>query len=100
MEELEALKEAAKEDPSYVYGEDSIETPLGDFVRVKSLRGSRHRWYDEMEEIYKSPSGRLYALPWQRGHTESQENEYQPENAFEVEAYEVTVTRYREKKNG
>lgn len=103
MEELEALKAAFTEEGEDIYseicGEDEFQTSIGTFVRVKRLLGDQRRWSTSVEEIYRSPSGRYWSLPWERGNTEQQENEYHPEDVCEMEPYEVTVTKYRRKKN-
>lgn len=99
-EELEALKAflADEEGGMDCWGDEKIYTPLGTFVHVKRVVGSKHRWQTEMEEIYKSPSGAFFSFPWMRGNTESQDHDYLPDDIHEVEPHEVTIVEYRTKK--
>lgn len=82
-----------------LYREKEIETEAGTFLHVGRQLGEQRRWSTTVQEIYKSPSDLLFSTPWERGNTEGQENEFFPEQTFEVESYEVTVTKYREKKD-
>lgn len=96
-DELAALK-AALIKKTGLYGMETIETSVGAFVYVKSQERDRRRWYTNIDEVYKSPSGLFFVCPWQRGHTESQEHEYAPEDTCEVEPYDTVVTNYIRKK--
>lgn len=97
-EELEALKKFLKEEGgTECFGDEKIETPIGVFVHVMTVVGPNLRWQGVMAEIYKSPSGAFFSLPWRRANTESQEHDYYIEDALEVEPHEVTVTQYRAK---
>ena len=95
--ERAALVEALQEDASFSYCEKEIETSVGGFTYVAEEELDRRRWYTNIIEIYRAPSGKLFACPWERGHTESQENEYRPQDTYEVEPYDVVVTKYKKK---
>jgi hypothetical protein len=74
---------------------------LEGYTEVVTEEGDRGRWQQCMRTVCKRDSdGKLFALGWQRGLTEYQENDYDG-TAFEVEAVEqvrtITETVYRKK---
>lgn len=65
------------------------------FETVQTKIIDHRRWSVTMETVFRRQSdGKLFAMYWDRGATESQDNEYAIE-ALEVEAVEVTVIEYQ-----
>lgn len=63
---------------------------------IDETEGPRRRWSSRCcFYIRNVASGRIYEYPWERGHTESQENEYYLDEIREVTRTEeqVTVTK-------
>ena len=66
---------------------------------LEEIVGPKHRWYEEMTTIF-SFEGKFYAVKWNRGLTEEQENEYlehEPEDVElpEMAQVEVTVLKWK-----
>lgn len=83
-EELEAI--------AYDYGYD--EEKMGDYEFVIEIEGEDNRWTKDMETIFKVGDD-YWCLPWQRGLTECQENEFwnQPYRVI-PKTEQIVVTRY------
>lgn len=73
--------------------EKEIKTLIWDGY-IDEIEGETHRWYREVKTIIKIDS-ELYAIDWDRGLTELQENEY-PNQPYRVVRKEkqITVTYY------
>ena len=54
---------------------------------VTTAEGKTHRWYQEVETIFEV-EGRLFAVSWDRGLTEQQENDFDDAEVYEVEKKE------------
>ena len=51
---------------------------------VTTAEGETHRWYQEVETIFEV-GDRLFAVSWDRGLTERQENDFCCSEVYEVE---------------
>lgn len=72
-----------------ILGEDAA-----GYTIIVTIAGSHHRWSVGQETIFKRESdGKLFAMFWSRGATESQDND-DPEVAVECVAQRVTVIQY------
>lgn len=60
---------------------------------IETVEGEDHRWDREMEDIVKIKD-KYYAIPWRRGLTEEQENDYWDSHPYEVTPKTKTVTYY------
>ena len=65
------------------YGEFGNE--FGNYVTT--AEGKTHGWYQEVETIFEV-EGRLFAVSWDRGLTEQQENDFDDAEVYEVEKKE------------
>ena len=54
---------------------------------VTTAEGETHRWYQEVETIFEV-GDRLFAVSWDRGLTEMQEDEFDDAEVYEVERKE------------
>lgn len=75
---------------------DLTESELKYFVwemgkQVDEIEGEDHRWQREVKTIIEI-DGKLYAVDWRRGLTESQESDFW-EQPYEVERHEEVVTK-------
>lgn len=61
---------------------------------VEREEGSNRRWSRSMTSIVEADDGKLYAIDWEQGLTECQQNEYFAGTYPEVEkkTYEKTIT--------
>lgn len=77
------------------FTEDEIEKmayeEFGNYVTT--AEGETHRWYQEVETIFKV-KGRLFAVSWNRGLTEQQENDFDDSEVYEVERKEKVIFVY------
>ena len=80
--------------------EELVNIVYGEFEGVEIIdfiTGENNRWTRSVTTIFKY-KGKLYALDWEQGLTEYQDNEfyYQP---YEVEEYKelIEITKYRAK---
>ena len=68
------------------FTEDEIEKmayeEFGNWIRT--AEGRRHRWYREVITIFEV-NGRFFAVSWNRGLTELQEDDFDDAEAYEVE---------------
>ena len=87
-EKIKMKLEAGKE-----LDESEISDMLGYFEEVYEDEGENRRWSQSMLTVVNVGEDNLYAIEWERGLTESQENEYydQPYKVT-LETKEVTIT--------
>lgn len=71
------------------YGEFGNE--FGNYVTT--AEGETHRWYQEVETIFEV-GDRLFAVSWDRGLTEQQENDFDDAEVYEVERKEKVIFIY------
>ncbi len=76
-----------------------------EFKVIKEEQIGTSRWANDYEAVFKEKStGKLYGMGYRRGTGDEGERPFEHDNADEVvpcpemEAYEVTVTKYRDKK--
>ena len=50
---------------------------------VTTAKGKTHRWYREVKTIFEV-EGRLFAVSWNEGLTEQQENDFDDSEVYEV----------------
>jgi hypothetical protein len=79
--------------------EQAFDVLEDDDNHVRDQRVAKHRWYEVRELIFKR-EGKLFAMRFQRGLSETQEDhdefgDAEEVECEEVEAYEKTVTDYR-----
>ena len=60
---------------------------------IDVIEGEEHRWYREVETIFEV-EGRLFAVNWDRGLTEQQENDFDDSEVYEVERKEKIIFIY------
>lgn len=60
---------------------------------VDTAEGRTHRWYRENETIFEV-EGRLFAVNWNKGLTEQQENDFDDSEVYEVERKEKIIFIY------
>ena len=60
---------------------------------VTTAEGKAHRWYREVETIFEV-EGRLFAVDWDGGLTEQQENDFDDSDVYEVERKEKIIFIY------
>ena len=60
---------------------------------VDTAEGRTHRWYREVETIFEV-EGRLFAVSWNEGLTEQQENDFDDSEVYEVESKEKIIFIY------
>lgn len=60
---------------------------------VTTAKGKTHRWYQEVETIFEV-GDRLFAVSWDRGLTEMQEDEFDCSEVYEVERKEKVIFTY------
>ena len=60
---------------------------------VTTAEGKTHRWYREVETIFEV-EGRLFAVNWNEGLTEQQENNFDDAEVYEVERKEKVIFDY------
>lgn len=60
---------------------------------VTTAEGETHRWYQEVETIFEV-GDRLFAVNWDRGLTEQQENDFDDAEVYEVERKEKIIFIY------
>ena len=60
---------------------------------IDTAEGRTHRWYREVETIFEV-EGRLFAVSWNRGLTEQQENDFDDAEVYEVERKEKVIFDY------
>ena len=60
---------------------------------VDTAEGRTHRWYQEVETIFEV-GDRLFAVNWDRGLTEQQENDFDDAEVYEVERKEKVIFVY------
>ena len=60
---------------------------------VTTAEGKHHRWYREVETIVEV-EGRLFAVNWNEGLTEQQENDFDDAEVYEVERKEKIIFIY------
>lgn len=60
---------------------------------VTTAEGETHRWYQEVETIFEV-GDRLFAVSWDRGLTEQQENDFDDAEVYEVERKEKVIFTY------
>lgn len=74
------------------FTEDEIEKmayeEFGNYVTT--AEGETHRWYREVETIFEV-GNRLFAVSWDRGLTEQQENDFDDAEVYEVEKKEKVI---------
>lgn len=66
---------------------------LGEYERVDEVGYDLGRWSQSMETIFKV-GGDLWAIPWQRGLTECQENEFYDQPHRVIEKVRVVIEMY------
>lgn len=74
-----------------------IEENLGDAKTVESEITGTGRWDTFYESVTKFDDGSYAGLSWVHGSTEYQDNTEPNYEAWEVEPYETTVTKYKRK---
>lgn len=67
-----------------------VPEPEGIVKIVTEVSGSRHRWYTGMTTVFEY-QGKFYGCPWQKGHTEEQDNQYLESAQDTVELPEYRV---------
>lgn len=103
MNEIKFINEYKQAITHLKAGEDltekEIKTLIWDSYVIDEIEGETHRWYREVKTIIKIDS-ELYAIDWNRGLTELQENEYpnQPYSVVKKEK-QITVTYYEREEN-
>lgn len=70
--------------------EKEIKTFVHDNCEVDEIEGEEHRWYRVITTIIEI-NNRYFAICWNRGLTEYQENEY-PNQPYEVESKDEIIT--------
>lgn len=60
---------------------------------VTTAERETHRWYQEVETIFEV-GDRLFAVSWDRGLTEQQENDFDDSEVYEVERKEKVIFVY------
>ena len=60
---------------------------------VTTAEGETHRWYQEVETIFEV-GDRLFAVSWDIGLTEQQENDFDDAEVYEVERKEKVIFTY------
>lgn len=60
---------------------------------VDTAEGRTHRWYRENETIFEV-EGRLFAVNWNKGLTEQQEDDFDDSEVYEVERKEKIIFIY------
>lgn len=60
---------------------------------VTTAEGETHRWYQEVETIFEV-GDRLFAVSWDRGLTEQQENDFDCSEVYEVVKKEKVIFVY------
>ena len=50
---------------------------------VSTAKGKTHRWYREVKTIFEA-EGRLFAVSWNEGLTEQQDNDFDDSEVYEV----------------
>ena len=60
---------------------------------VTTAEGETDRWYQEVETIFEV-GDRLFAVSWDRGLTEQQENDFDDAEVYEVERKEKVIFIY------
>ena len=60
---------------------------------VDTAEGRKHRWYREIKTIFEV-EGRLFAVNWNEGLTEQQENDFDDSEVYEVERKEKIIFIY------
>ena len=60
---------------------------------VTTAEGETHRWYQEVETIFEV-GDRLFAVSWDRGLTEQQEDDFDDSEVYEVERKEKIIFIY------
>lgn len=77
------------------FTKDEIEKmAYGEFGNyVTTAEGKTHRWYQEVETIFEV-EGRLFAVSWDRGLTEQQENDFDDAEVYEVKRKERVIFDY------
>jgi hypothetical protein len=91
---LEELKKALADQDEYhpyIYHEGDDE-----FEYVNEYSNGSGRWFEYMTTILRDPNGQYYAIDWNQGLTEYQENEYEDPRPRKVKRIEkkVTISEY------
>lgn len=60
---------------------------------VTTVEGNTRRWVQEVETIFEV-GGRLFAISWDRGLTEQQENDFDYAEVYEVKRKERVIFDY------
>lgn len=83
-----------KELKAIALGCEYTEKEIGDYEFVDEIEGELNRWTKDMETIFRVGAD-YWCLPWRRGLTEYQENEFwdQPYRVI-PETEQIVVTRY------
>lgn len=83
-----------KELKSLAFGCEYTEKEIGDYEFVDEIEGKDNRWTKDMETIFRVGAD-YWCLPWRRGLTEYQENEFwdQPYRVV-PKTEQIVVTRY------
>ena len=78
MERFKAGETLTEDDyMALAYGEDCDDSVLDDnYKKVTEIEGDDHRWTREMETIFKLGEDEYWSIPWRRGLTECQEDEF------------------------
>ena len=88
-------------DPKFTYEELKAMSyeDVGNYV--ETVEYGRHRWYQVVATIFEV-NGRYFAVSWNRGLTECQDNEFDWSEVYEVEKKEVVTFEWvykEDKKN-
>lgn len=77
------------------FTKDEIEKmAYGEFGNyITTVEGNTRRWVQEVETIFEV-DGRLFAVGWDRGLTEYQENDFDDAEVYEVERKERVIFDY------
>lgn len=81
------MKLTAEQVQDLAYGDD-----INGFEFIAEVEGEDRRWSRTIQVIAKhTESGKLYSVEYEQGLTEMQENEYEDQEAKEVEPVTKTV---------
>ena len=70
----------------------------GDLTKVDEVKGKNRRWSRTNQVIFKDKDGKFYAVEWEEGLTEEQENEFYEQEAVEVRPVEKVIITWEEVK--
>ena len=101
MTNEEFLKRYDSGEPEFTYDELSVMAYGEVGTEVETIEGENLRWTQCVETIFEV-DGRHFAVSWDRGLTDMQDNEFYCSEVYEVEKKEVVTLKWvckEDKKN-